>query len=90
MVWVWRIPANFAADLKASELKKGERAVIRHLEDSVFTKRLMEMGCVPGTPVFIQFIAAGGEPIAYNIDGYTLGLRLAEAEVIEVERDGEG
>lgn len=45
----------------------------------------MEMGCIPGTRISVEFFAPGGDPIAFNIDGYVLGLRKSEAALIEIE-----
>lgn len=45
----------------------------------------MEMGCIPGTPIMLEFKAPGGDPMAFNVDGYLLGLRISEATYIEVE-----
>lgn len=65
----------------------GEKAMIKEITESVISNRLMEMGCIPGTPIHIEFIAPGGNPIAFNIDGYILGLRKEEAAFIVVEKD---
>ena len=43
------------------------------------------MGCIPGTRIELEFRSPGGDPIALNIDGYVLGLRVSEAEFIHVE-----
>lgn len=43
------------------------------------------MGCVPGTVISLEFSSPLGDPLAFNIDGYVLGLRKEEAAIIEVE-----
>jgi Fe2+ transport system protein FeoA len=49
-------------------------------------QKLSEMGCIPGTEIEKLFTAPGGDPVAYRIDSYILGLRLAEASQIMVKR----
>jgi ferrous iron transport protein A len=71
--------------LKASELEIGQVARITDIEPGYISKKLLEMGCIPGTRVELEFKSPGGDPIALNIDGYVLGLRVAEAEFIHVE-----
>jgi len=48
------------------------------------TKRLMEMGVVPG--VFLRVIKSApfGDPIEIRVRGYHLAMRKSEAETIEV------
>ena len=43
------------------------------------------MGCVPGEKVVIEKIAPFRDPISISVAGYTLSLRLDEAEHILVE-----
>lgn len=71
--------------LNASELHIGQNARITRLNDSAITHKLFEMGCVPGTKISLEFKSPAGDPIALDIDGYILGLRLSEAEIIQVE-----
>lgn len=69
---------------KLSELKIGEKGVIDSFEkDDIFIK-LMEMGCVPGETIKVEHIAPLGDPISINVAGYTLSLRLDEANKIIV------
>lgn len=44
----------------------------------------MEMGCVPGERIYLEKIAPLGDPISIKISGYSLSLRLNEAEHINV------
>lgn len=46
----------------------------------------MEMGLVRGTPVEVIRFAPMGDPVDIKVRGYHLSLRLAEAELIEVEK----
>lgn len=45
----------------------------------------MEMGCVPGEVVQVEQIAPLGDPISISVAGYSLSLRISEAESILVE-----
>lgn len=43
------------------------------------------MGCIPGETISVEKIAPFGDPISIKVSGYTLSLRLNEAEMILVE-----
>lgn len=62
----------------------GEQRVIRQLKPSPITIKLMEMGVLPGKTVLFNFKAPLGDPIAVQIAGYQLALRIEEAELVEV------
>lgn len=70
--------------MKLSDLKLGQEAVISQFDHNDIFLKLMEMGCVPGEKIFLEQIAPLGDPISVNISGYSLSLRLNEAEHIEV------
>jgi ferrous iron transport protein A len=70
---------------RLSEVSIGKRVTIRSFEkDDLFIK-LMEMGCVPGEEVKVEQIAPLGDPISISVAGYSLSLRLNEADHIFVE-----
>lgn len=71
---------------KLSELNVGEKGVILYFENSDLNLKLMEMGCVPGEEVLIEYIAPLGDPISILVSGYQLSLRLEEAQNIFVEK----
>jgi ferrous iron transport protein A len=70
---------------KLSETGTGETVVIKRFEEDTIFLKLMEMGCVPGELVTVDHIAPLGDPICIAVAGYTLSLRLNEAELIWVE-----
>lgn len=70
---------------RLSELDTGRRARILSFENNDLFLKLMEMGCVPGELVRIDQIAPLGDPISISVAGYSLSLRLNEAENIFVE-----
>lgn len=67
-----------------SKLPAGQRAVIKYHEQTDLQLTLMEMGCVPGEPVWIKMIAPLGDPLAIQIAGYYLSIRKTDAEKIWV------
>jgi ferrous iron transport protein A len=71
--------------LRLSQLPTGVRAVIRSHDESDFELTLMEMGCIPGEPVWIEMIAPMGDPLAIQIAGYYLSIRKKDADKIWVE-----
>ena len=52
--------------------------------NNAITKRLMEMGVVPGVSVRIVKSAPFGDPIEIRVRGYSLAMRKSEADQIEV------
>lgn len=67
-------------------LKFGESAVIESVGDDDMSLRLLDMGCVPGEPVTLEKIAPLGDPIAVQVSGSLLSMRLAEASTIRIRR----
>jgi ferrous iron transport protein A len=70
-------------------LPEGARARIRNVtgEDAI-SVRLMEMGVLDGEEVFVVGAAPLGDPVEYEIRGYRLSLRKAEARRVEIELPG--
>ena len=53
--------------------------------DNQITRRLMEMGVVPGASVRMIKSAPFGDPLEIRVRGYHLAMRRSEAERIEVQ-----
>ncbi len=70
---------------RLSEIEVGKLVVIKHFENDEIFLKLMEMGCVPGEKIIVDQVAPLGDPISILVSGYTLSLRLNEAENIWVE-----
>jgi ferrous iron transport protein A len=70
---------------KLSEIKTGSRVIIKRFEADTLFLKLMEMGCVPGESIVVEHVAPLGDPISILVAGYSLSLRLDEAELIWVE-----
>ena len=70
---------------KLSELRPGQKAVIKEVNSQEIHLKLMEMGCLPGEKISIEKVAPWGDPVSVIVAGYTLSLRLDEAEHILVD-----
>ncbi len=53
--------------------------------EGFITRRLMEMGVIPGVSLRLVKSAPFGDPIEVRLLGYSLAIRKKEAEAIEVE-----
>jgi len=72
--------------MKLTELKPGEKGTIESFTSPDLALKLMEMGCIPGEIVIIEQVAPLGDPISIRVAGYSLSLRLNEADHIILER----
>ena len=63
---------------------QGKKFNVQHVVNSVLTTKLLEMGLFVGQEVEVLFKAPFGDPIAVNVGGYILSMRLNEASLIEV------
>jgi ferrous iron transport protein A len=70
---------------RLSEIPVGETVLIKSFENNDIFLKLMEMGCVPGEIIRVEQVAPLGDPIAISVSGYSLSLRLNEAQNIFVE-----
>ena len=67
------------------ELPAGSTATVKTVHgETVVSKRLMEMGVIPGTRVKVVKSAPFGDPIQIRALGYSLALRKNEAASIEI------
>ena len=64
---------------------KGQKVKETKLLKSDISSKLLEMGLFDGQEVEVLFKAPFGDPIAVNIGGYVLSLRLDEAKLVEVQ-----
>lgn len=78
--------------MNLSELKEGQTATVARVGgDGPFRRRLLEMGFLRGTEVYVEKYAPLRDPIELILKGYHLSLRVDEAARIQVEnvRSGE-
>jgi ferrous iron transport protein A len=74
-----------ANTLRLTDLPPGQPArVISVSGDSAITRRLMEMGVIPGIELHIVKTAPFGDPIEVRVRGYSLAMRKSEASSITV------
>ena len=67
------------------DLSNGAKATVTAVTgNSAATRRLMEMGVVPGVTVKMVKAAPFGDPIEIRVRGYSLAMRKSEAASIEV------
>jgi ferrous iron transport protein A len=70
----------------AAELAIGQSGrVLRVTGDGEVTRRLLEMGVTPGVEIVCLGAAPLGDPLEFELRGYRLSLRKAEAQQIEIE-----
>jgi ferrous iron transport protein A len=74
--------------MRLSELKAGQSGRIKGFQSSELELKLMEMGCIPGEMVVVEKIAPLGDPISIRVSGYSLSLRMDEANQILLEDRG--
>jgi len=73
--------------MKLTELKKGDRALIRTIEaDQELRNRLHSFGIVPGEELMVKGCSLGRKTMEIDVDGTLIALRKEEAEKIGVER----
>ena len=65
-----------------AHLLKGEMAVIDAFTDEVMSLKLLDLGCTPGSAVSLERKAPLGDPIAVNVSGHTISMRMEEASTI--------
>lgn len=72
--------------MNLSELKEGQAAtVLRVGGEGPFRRRLVEMGFLRGTEIYVEKYAPLKDPIELILKGYHVSLRVDEASHIEVE-----
>ena len=67
-----------------SEIQNGKQVKILSIASSVLRVKLLEMGLLEGQSVRVLFRAPLGDPIAIDINGYILSMRISEAELVTV------
>lgn len=64
----------------------GTKAKVKNIiGETAITRRLMEMGVVPGVSVRVVKSAPFGCPLEIRVRGYNLAIRRSEAEAIEIQ-----
>ena len=71
--------------MKLSSVKPGTKVKIKSFGNHEIILKLMEMGCLPEEEILVWKKAPLGDPIYVMVSGYSLSLRLDEADQIIVE-----
>ena len=71
--------------MNLAQVKTGTKVKIKSFEHDEIILKLMEMGCLPEEEIIVWKKAPFGDPIYIMVSGYSLSLRLDEAEKINVE-----
>jgi ferrous iron transport protein A len=71
-----------------AELRLGQRCILDRLDlPEDMSRRLMELGFLPGNEVVLSRKAPGGGPRVYRVDGSEVALRQETASHLYVRRD---
>ena len=72
-----------------ADLPLGQHAEIASIDcERRLSRRLMEMGLLPGTPVRVVRVAPLGDQIELRVRNYSLSVRRAQAARIAVSPEG--
>ena len=72
--------------MRLSELKKGQTATITRIGgNGMLRRRILEMGIVKGTDVYVEKYAPLKDPVELIVKGYHISLRVKEAAQISVD-----
>lgn len=71
--------------MKVSQLKLGQRGVIRQFSVDIIPLKLLELGCLPGNEVELLHLAPFRDPMYLNMNGSHLAIRKETAEQIEID-----
>ncbi|AFJ90927.1 FeoA family protein [Blattabacterium sp. (Blaberus giganteus)] len=71
--------------MNLSNLKKGEKGIIKGYKNDNFPIKLLELGILPGVKFEILFVSIFYDPLCISYDQSCLALRKKEAENIIIE-----
>ena len=72
--------------MRLSEMKEGQSATIVHVGgNGILRRRILEMGILKGTQVYVEKYAPLRDPLELIIKGYHVSLRVKEAAEVEVD-----
>ncbi len=80
--WIWTFKAT---TMTLKELAIGQPAIITAVNSQdLLRQHLLDMGVIPGTEITILKYAPMGDPMEIRVHGYSLSLRMKDAEQIQV------
>jgi ferrous iron transport protein A len=68
------------------EILPGQTCIVKQVYTNNLRKRIIDMGIITGTKVYVKKTAPLGDPMEIIVRGYSLTLRKAEARTIIVDR----
>ena len=72
--------------MRLSEMKEGQSAtIVRVGGNGILRRRIMEMGILKHTEVYIEKYAPLRDPLELIVKGYHVSLRVEEAAKVEVD-----
>ncbi|AWU43586.1 ferrous iron transport protein A [Blattabacterium sp. (Cryptocercus kyebangensis)] len=71
--------------MNLSNLKKGEKGIIKGYKNEDFPIKLLELGILPGVKFEILFVSIFYDPLCISYDQSCVTLRKKEAENIIIE-----
>ena len=77
--------SNLDAHQTLADLEPGNRGVVIEVEQTdTVSRRLLDLGLLPNTPIKVLRRAPLGDPSVYELRGYRLCLRKTEAARVRV------
>lgn len=68
------------------DAKVGSTVVVTKIEgDSVYKRRIMDMGITKGSELYIRKVAPLGDPVEITVRGYELSVRKDDAQCVQVK-----
>ena len=75
------------SEMRLNELEiSGKCRINRVMGSKAIKKRLLEMGFVRGTEIYVEKVAPLGDPMELVLKGYHLSLRRDEAKDVLIEK----
>jgi Fe2+ transport system protein FeoA len=75
-----------STEIKLSDLKEGQTGrIVRVGGRGILRRRLLEMGLIKGTQVYVEKYAPLKDPIELIVKGYHISLRVEEAAQVILE-----
>ncbi len=73
--------------MQLSEMKQGQLGIITRIGgNGALRRRILEMGILKGTEVYVEKYAPLKDPVELIVKGYHVSLRVEEAAQIMVDR----
>ncbi|MFO7968638.1 MAG: ferrous iron transport protein A [Candidatus Izemoplasmatales bacterium] len=68
------------------DINPGQYCIVKNIRGNNLRKRIIDMGLIIGTKIYVKKTAPLGDPVEIIVRGYSLTLRKAEARTNQVER----